>query len=383
MTVKTTRSERVALARDAARVLKTSPPGLAAGTPDPTDSAASAGLHYVNDAVTPGIRRLRARNGFRYVSPKGEPVRDRKTLARIKALVIPPAWTDVWICPYANGHLQATGRDQRGRKQYRYHDDWRRVRDGSKFDRMVEFGRALPAVRERVRRDMALPGLPRQKVLATLVRLLESSLARVGNEEYARANGTFGLTTLREEHVEVDGARVRFTFPGKRGIEHVIDIRDRRVANIVRRMQDLPGQELFTYLDEGGQPRDVGSQDVNDYLREVTGHDFTAKDFRTFAGTVLAAEALRNLGLSETEAQAKRNAAAAVKAVAAQLRNTPAVCRKAYVHPAVIQAYMQGVLVGQGSAAPDGLEVADALSHLRPNEEVVLTFLQVQVSEVQ
>jgi DNA topoisomerase-1 len=307
-------------------------------TPDPTESARAAHCRYVDDRG-PGIRRLRVGRGFRYVDESGRPV-DAATRARIRALVIPPAWTDVWICPSAQGHIQATGRDARGRKQYRYHARFREVRDETKFARMLEFAAALPQIRARLDRDLARPGFARERVLATVVRLLEITLIRIGNEEYARANGSFGLTTLRSRHVDVEGSTITFRFRGKIGKAHVVQVTDRRVARMVARCNDLPGEVLFQY-DDGEQPRAVEASDVNDYLREVTGKDFTAKDFRTWAGTVLAAEALGAL----EEATAKA-AADAIKKVAQRLGNTPAVCRRCYVHPAIFDAHTEGELAG-------------------------------------
>lgn len=306
--------------------------------------ARAVGLRYVND-VMPGIRRRRAGSEFLYTAPLGRPVRDGATLERIRSLAIPPAWTDVWICPSAEGHLQATGRDAKGRKQYRYHRLWREVRDDTKYGRLGSFGDALPRIRRRVGLDLARRGLPREKVLATVVRLLDLSFIRVGNPEYAKVNESFGLTTMREEHVEVRGERVRFQFRGKPGKDHAIDVHDGQLARIVRRCQELEGQELFQYLDEGGQPRTIGSTDVNGYLRAVAGDGFTAKDFRTWAGTVLAARELVRVGSFASEAEAKRNVAAAVKEVARHLGNTQAVCRKCYVHPAVIDSYLEGSLL--------------------------------------
>ncbi len=317
------------------------------GLDDPVEAARAAGLQYVSDAV-PGISRRRAGRSFSYAMPDGEIVRQKERLSRIKALAIPPAWSNVWICPSPRGHIQATGRDARGRKQYRYHQRWREVRDESKYGRMIAFGQALVKIRQRVDSDLSRSGLPRDKVVATIVRLLDSSYIRIGNTEYARDNESFGLTTMREEHVAVRGERVRFTFRGKSGKNHDIDVRDRRLAAIVRRCQELPGQELFRYLDEEGTPRHVDSADVNDYLRETKGDDFTAKDFRIWAGTVLAARELAQLGRFTSETEAKRNLVAAVKAVSARLGNTQAVCRKCYVHPAVIDSYLAGRIIDAG-----------------------------------
>jgi DNA topoisomerase I len=312
---------------------------------DPAKSAATAGLKYVNDGA-PGITRRAAGKGFRYQDAKGRTVSDQMTLRRIRSLAIPPAWTEVWICPDPDGHLQATGRDQRRRKQFRYHPRWREIRDETKYARMILFAKALPGIRARVARDIARSGLSREKVLATVVRLLEVSLIRVGNDEYARTNDSFGLTTMRDKHVAVNGHTMRFHFRGKSGKWHDMDIRDPHLAKIVKRCQDLPGQELFQFLDASGQRRDIRSDDVNAYLREISGQDFTAKDFRTWAGTVLAALALSEFTKCDTKAQAKKNVVAAIESVAKRLGNTPAVCRKCYVHPHVFDSYLDGTLMG-------------------------------------
>ena len=312
--------------------------------PDPVESSKQAGLRYVTDAK-PGIQRKKWGKSFRYMHPDGSPVKDPTVLARIKSLVIPPAWTDVWICPNANGHLQATGRDARKRKQSRYHPRWREVRDETKYERMRVFGEALPRMRKRVEADLALPGLPREKVLATIVRLLETTFIRVGNEEYARENGSYGLTTMRDKHADIKGSTVHFKFKGKSGKLHNIDVEDRRLARIVKKCQDVPGYELFQYIDADGSHRSVDASDVNDYLRDISGEPFTAKDFRTWAGTVLACTMLREFEVFESETQAKKNVVAAVKSVAERLGNTPAVCRKCYVHPAVIETYMGGEMM--------------------------------------
>jgi DNA topoisomerase I len=306
-------------------------------------AARDAGLRYVNDNV-PGIRRVRAGKGFTYVDEHGKRIRDAETLLRIRLLVIPPAWEDVWVCPWEHGHIQAVGRDARGRKQYRYHNRWREVRDANKYDHMAEFARSLPKIRRTVRRHLALKGLPREKVLAAIVRIMEMTLIRVGNEEYARNNKSFGLTTMHDRHAKVRGSSVVFEFRGKSGVEHEIDFEDQRLAKIVRKCQDLPQQELFAYLDESGDQRDVTSSDVNDYLRQISGADFTAKDFRTWAGTVLAATALQEIKAFDSKAAAKRNVKAAIEKVAARLGNTVAVCRKCYVHPDVIDSYLDGTL---------------------------------------
>ncbi|MBO0697964.1 MAG: DNA topoisomerase IB [Zavarzinella sp.] len=335
-------------------------------------------LRYTTDS-SPGIRRVRSGNGFRYVAPSGQAVRDQETLARIKSLAVPPAWADVWICPHANGHLQAVGRDAKGRKQYRYHPGYRASRDEAKFGRMVTFGKALPKIRRTVARDMARPGLPRRKVLAAVVKLLETSLIRVGNEEYAKSNHSFGLTTLQDDHVEINGGLIRFEFRGKSGIEHEIDIKDPRLARIVKACQDLPGQDLFQYLDEDGEVRDVTSTDVNEYLHEIAGDEFTAKDFRTWAGTVLAALALQEFETFDTKTQAKRNVMAAIRSVAQRLGNTPAVCKSCYVHPRVIDAYLQGTTLD--AMRRRTAEAMADVRHLGPEEAAVLALLQRRLAE--
>jgi DNA topoisomerase-1 len=340
---------------------------------EPSEAARRARLRYVAD-TRPGIRRLRCGRSFRYVDARGKAIRDPDELQRLRRLAIPPAWTDVWICPDPNGHLLATGRDARGRKQYRYHPRWRQVRDETKYDRMIAFGRALPRVRAQVARDLAKPGLPREKVLATVVRLLETTLIRVGNGEYARANRSFGLTTLRNKHVAIRGGTLHFEFRGKHGIEHEVDLRDPRLARIVKQCRDLPGQELFQYLDADGVRRSIDSSDVNEYLRQVSGDDFTAKDFRTWAGTVLAARALQEIAPHKSQRQAKRNVVKAIESVAMLLGNTQAICRKCYVHPAVVDAYLDGNLV---QTLSQRARPARQRRHaLRPDETAVLTFLE-------
>lgn len=340
---------------------------------DPQVSARVVGLRHVSDEQ-PGIRRETSGKGFRYREPSGKVVHDAETLKRIKSLVIPPAWKNVWICTNPNGHLQATGRDERGRKQFRYHPRWREIRDETKYARMIAFARSLPKIRRRVKKDMRLPALPRAKVLATIVRLLEVSLIRVGNDEYARQNDSFGLTTLRNKHVDVRGSALRFHFRGKAGKWHDVDIQDRHIAKIVERCQDLPGQELFQFVDDDGSRRDVRSEDVNEYIREVTGQDFTAKDFRTWAGTVLAAMALRNFEKFQTKAQAKKNVVAAIDAVAKKLGNTAAVCKKCYIHPHVLDSYLEGSLA-------DALQQrAKSLQGLPADEAAVLVLLQKRLS---
>jgi DNA topoisomerase-1 len=340
---------------------------------DPIEAAKAAGLRYVTD-TSPGIRRKRAGKHFSYIGLDGKPIRDPEELQRIKSLGIPPAWTNVWICPKKNGHIQATGRDAKGRKQYRYHPRWREVRDATKYDRIIAFGEALPLIRERTSRDLSLPGLPYEKVLATVVRLLDETLIRIGNEEYARENDSYGLTTLRSDHVDVSGSKVEFHFRGKSGKEHVTDIKDRQLAKIVKRCQELPGHELFQYYDEDGELRTIDSSDVNDYLREITGQDFTAKDFRTWGGTVIATHTLEEEGAFETQTQGKKNVVQAIKTAAGQLGNTPAICRKCYVHPGVIDAYLNGSLLNF-LKQEDEKEVAKLENGRKPDEATVLAFL--------
>jgi DNA topoisomerase-1 len=309
---------------------------------------AAAHLRYVTD-TGPGIRRRRRGAGFEYLSPEGRRIDDAETLIRIRSLAIPPAYRDVWICPDPEGHLQATGRDARDRKQYRYHPQWRVMRDAHKFERMLAFGRALPRIRRAVARDLKRPGMPREKVLATIVRLLDTTLIRVGNEEYARENGSFGLTTMRNRHVQVCADAVRFEFRGKGGIAHRVEVNDPRVARVVRRCRDLPGQELFQYLDADGELRALGSGDVNDYLKEIAGGEFTAKDFRTWHATIAALELLAAREFTST-LEAKKLASSAIAEVAKRLGNTPAICRKSYVHPAVVDAFLAGELAPGGEA---------------------------------
>ena len=342
-------------------------------------AAVEAGLRYVHDD-RPGIRRIevagrrRAERAFRYVAADGKAVRDTATLGRIRSLVIPPAWRDVWICPLAEGHIQATGVDARGRKQYRYHPSWRAARDETKFHRLIAFGNALPRIRRKTARHLALKGLSRQKVLAAIVQLLEKTLIRVGNEEYARANHSYGLTTILDEQVTVRGGKVHFAFTGKSGVDHSVDLRDRRLARIVKACQDLPGQELFAYVSPDGEWVDVTSSDVNAYLKEIAGDDFTAKDFRTWSATVLAAKALREIATFDSQAEAKRNVVRAVEEVAKRLGNTRSVCRKCYIHPAVIDAYMDGSLVETMEQRAE--EEMDQVASLKPMEAAVLAFLQ-------
>ena len=320
---------------------------------DPAASAEAAGLRYVSDEMA-GIRRKKSGAAFTYVGPNGETVKDDKTLARIKSLAIPPAWTDVWVCPRADGHLQATGRDARGRKQYRYHPKWREVRDAVKYDKMLDFAAALPKIRRRVEKDLSRPGLPREKVLAAVVRLLEHTRIRVGNEEYKAQNKSFGLTTLQDRHVDVNGSTIRFHFKGKSGKSHAVELSDRRLAKIVGACRDIPGQDLFQYVDEDGVRHDVTSGDVNDYIREIAGEEFSAKDFRTWAGTVMAFSFLRECEPCADEKEGKHVLVRCVETVAAELGNTVAVCRKCYVHPAVLEAYLAGWLAGVKGARTNG-----------------------------
>lgn len=340
---------------------------------DPIEAAEEAGLRYVSDSQ-PGYTRKANGQGFEYFDTDREPIRDEQRLLRISRLVIPPAWSDVWICPSPNGHIQATGRDARGRKQYGYHERWREVRNEDKYDRMISFGKALPKIRKRVKKDLALAGLQRSKVLGTIVLLLEQTLIRVGNEEYARENNSFGLTTMQDRHVDVAGSKLRFRFRGKSGREHEVDVTDRRIARIVSRLQDLPGQDLFQYVDDNGDVRDITSQDVNEYLREITGQDFTAKDFRTWSGTVLTAVALNVVGPFETQKQAKANVKSAIGAVAKILGNTPAVCRKCYIHPAVLESYSEGNLI-EGLRKRTGKDLEKKGVDLRFAEAAILRFL--------
>jgi DNA topoisomerase-1 len=341
---------------------------------DPVESAKAAGLRYVTDDE-PGIRRRKSGKGFSFVDAQGKTVKDPKVVERIKKLAIPPAWTDVWICPRANGHLQATGRDARGRKQYRYHVDWRAVRDETKFGRMIAFGETLPRIRERVDQDLSLRGLPREKVVAAVVKLLETTLIRVGNPEYAKQNNSFGLTTLRNRHVDISGSTLHFEFRGKSGKDHSVEIHDRRLARIVRQVRDLPGQKLFQYLDEGGERQSISSEDVNDYLRATTGEDFSAKDFRTWGGTVLALSALLELGPCDTEKEASQAVVEAIKQVSSSLGNRPAICRKFYVHPLVIESYLEGSLAQDfaDGGRPKGSDGDEGLQQL---EEQVLKLLK-------
>jgi DNA topoisomerase-1 len=349
--------------------------GTGSLTPDPAvEAAQDAGLVYASD-FEPGIRRVRKGRGFVYFDPRGRRVTDPDTLDRIAKLAVPPAWKEVWISTKPRGHLQATGRDARGRKQNRYHARWHKIRDADKFARLLGFARALPKIRRRVTRDVSQPGLPREKVVATIVRLLELTFARIGNEEYARQNGSFGLTTLRDRHVKIKGATLRFLFKGKSGSEVEVGITNRRVARVVKRCEELPGQMLFQYIDPAGDRRTVTSDDVNQYLRETSGQDYTAKDFRTWGATVLAASALRELMSFESDTEAKHNVVAAIDSVARRLGHTRAVCRKSYVHPAVIDTYMDGSL-------DSVLKVVEGRAHrnLKAEEAAVIALLKQNVA---
>lgn len=347
--------------------------------PDPARSAKLAGLRYINDDEK-GISRRKAGKGFYYIGPNRRKITDPRVLSRIRSLAIPPAWEEVWICPYPDGHLLATGRDARGRKQYRYHPDWRAIRDRSKYERTIAFGMALPALRTHLEKDLSRKRLPREKVLATLVRLLELSLIRVGNEEYRRENHSIGLTTMRDRHADLQGSKLRFEYRGKGGKRHRVTLRSRRLARIVHQCQELPGQRLFQYVDEKGTRHAVHSEDVNAYIRAATGADFSAKDFRTWSGTVLAAMALRELEEVTTHAQAKKNVLDAIEQVAARLGNTPAICRKCYIHPGVIEAYMEGELA-ENLKEKAGVEIAAHLADLPPEEAAVLVLLQRRLTD--
>ncbi|PYO79704.1 MAG: DNA topoisomerase I [Gemmatimonadetes bacterium] len=340
-------------------------------------SAEAAGLRYVSDAM-PGIRRHRHGRGFTYIGPDGEVIRARDALKRFRALVIPPAWTDVWICPHQDGHLQVTARDGRGRKQYRYHPQFRQQRDGTKFERMFELSDVLWKIRERVESDITLPGLARNKIMATVVWLLETTLIRIGSDEYRKANKSFGLTTLRRRHVAVVGSEMRFEFKGKSGIQHAVSVADKRIARIVQRCQELRGEELFKYLDDDGKRQEVDAEDVNAYLQEVTGREVTAKDFRTWAGTMLAAEALRAIGPAKSKREAERNIVAAVDVTAKRLGNTRSVCRKYYIHPALIEAYLEGSVLHPMPERPWSKRKSKGPT-LRQHEMDVLSFLKARL----
>lgn len=354
------------------RILRTSEERVP--TKDPIENALSAGLRYVRDTI-PGILRKKSGKGFQYKSSDRVSICPAE-LKRIKALAIPPAWTDVWICPKPEGHLQATGRDSKGRKQYKYHARWREVRDSTKFHRMIAFGQSLPFIRDQVEKDLETPGLPREKVLATIVRLLEITLIRVGNEEYARANNSYGLTTMRNHHLKVFGAQIRFQFRGKSGKNHSVGIKSKRLARILKKCQEIPGQELFQYIDQTGQPATVDSADVNYYLRTLTNQDFTAKDFRTWAATILSFLALQTFPPYETEAEAKKQIKQSVEAVSQLLGNTPAICQKSYIHPLILKSHLDGSLTIS--------EEPEIVKGLATEEMLVLSFLRKQskVSEM-
>ena len=346
---------------------------------DPEKSAESAGLRYVHDDV-PGFSRRKAGKGFSYKDLNGVTIKDSATIERIKALAVPPAYTDVWICPDPDGHIQATGFDERGRKQYRYHPKWSEARDQAKFTRLIAFAHALPAIRERTRADMRKRSLSREKVLAAVVQLLEKTAIRVGNEEYARQNETYGLTTMENRHVEVEGNTVHFEFTGKSHKDHEIDLKDAKLAKIVAQLQDLPGQSLFQYQDEDGHLHHVTSGDVNDYLHEIAGDAFTAKDFRTWAGTVAASLALKEFEEFSSEGAAKKNVSEAIKTVAEKLGNTPAVSRKSYVHPAVIEAYFDGTMLTSLEQRVEE-ELDGDLGALSAEEAAVLGILQQKLKQ--
>jgi DNA topoisomerase I len=341
---------------------------------DPVESAKAAGLRYVSDDM-PGIRRRKRGKGFSYLLPNGQTLQSPKDLERIRKLAIPPAWTDVWICPIANGHLQATGRDAKGRKQYRYHEEWRSVRDETKFGRMILFGEALPKIRQKIEEDLSQRGLSRTRVLAAVVKLLETTLIRVGNREYMKQNNSYGLTTLRDGHVDIEGSKIRFEFRGKSGKDHSVEIQDRRLARVVRQCRDLPGQTLFQYVDDNGERQKVLSEDVNAYLKEISGEDFTAKDFRTWGGTVLMLAALMEVGMCDGEKEANKAVVQAVKQVAENLGNRPAICRKYYIHPIVIETFVQGELLDALQGAVEDVDPEDSTG-LRKLEAQVLSLLR-------
>ena len=345
---------------------------------DPRDAAETAGLTYVSDEA-PGIRRRKSGKGFTYTKPDGAKVTDKATLARIRSLAIPPAYTDVWICARANGHIQATGRDAKGRKQYRYHPAFREVRESTKYEHMLEFARGLPAIRKTIDEHMSLRGLPREKVLATVVHLLENTLIRVGNSDYVKQNKSYGLTTLRDPHVKVEGGELRFQFKGKSGKTWKLQVKDRRIARIVKACQDLPGQDLFQYIDDDGEQLSITSADVNAYLKEITGREITAKDFRTWAGTVLAALALSEFEEFDNQAKAKKNIREAIEKVASRLGNTPSICRKCYVHPEVFACYLDGGLLLDIKQRIE-TQLREDLSSLKPEEAAVLSLLQERLS---
>lgn len=340
---------------------------------DPKKSAKKAGLIYI-DHQGKGFRRVKRGKIFEYLDLKDKTIKNKKTLQRIHSLVLPPAWKEVWISPLANGHLQATGRDVRGRKQYKYHPEWRAFRDQTKYDRMLAFGKALPKIRARVKKDLALKGMPREKILATVVEVMQKTLIRIGNEEYAHKNHSYGLTTFRGKHVDIHGAEVTFHFKGKSGVKHNIELRDRRLAKIIQKCHDLPGHELFEYKDKKGNVHSIGSTQVNQYLKEISGEDFTAKDFRTWYGTVLAAEALAAFEEFDSQAQAKKNVLKAIESVAKKLGNTKAICKKCYIHPAIMDSYIDKTLLKNLKVEMKSI-VSKPSSHLDPLEAAVIAFL--------
>ncbi len=344
----------------------------------PRLSARRARLRYTSD-LEPGIQRVKSGDGFVFKSPRGKVIRSKPLLERVRKLVIPPAWTDVWISTDPNGHLQATGRDVRGRKQYRYHPKWSMVRDENKFGRIVSFGKKIPAIRKSIQEHLALPGLPREKVLATVVQLLEKTLIRIGNVEYAKANNSYGLTTLKDNHVKISGSKLKFQFRGKSGKEFSVGIENRRLAKIIRKCQELPGQRLFQYQ-ENGECKAVESADVNEYLRNIAGEEFSAKDFRTWAGTVLAALALQEFESFDSETQAKKNVVEAIRNVAKRLGNTPAICRKCYIHPVVMDAYLNGEMAAILKKRTEK-ELVENLTELSPEEAAVLAFLEKRLQK--
>ena len=346
---------------------------------DPKETAAAAGLRYVSDQ-SPGICRRRKGTTFIYYNNEGRQLRGPSEIKRIRSLAIPPAWERVWICPHASGHLQATGYDSKGRKQYKYHPNWRAVRDEVKFERLLSFAEVLPKIRNRVDEDIRRPELSREKVLATVVRLLELSLIRIGNEEYAKENNSFGLTTMRNRHAEIDGSTVRFRFRGKSGKQHTVEVSDRRVAKIVQKCQDLPGQHLFEYQDSNGDIASIASEDVNEYLHNITGQPFSAKDFRTWAGTVLAAIALTKIEEVDSQSIAKKNVVTAIEAVARLLGNTVAICRKCYIHPAIPTSYLNGTLAHNLQKKADS-EIAEHLHDLKPEEAAVIAMLRQELAD--
>ena len=345
---------------------------------DPADAAQSAGLRYVTDEK-PGITRRKSGKGWSYRDPRGQKISKTEVIARINKLAVPPAYEDVWICPQADGHIQATGRDAKGRKQYRYHERFREVQESAKYEHMLAFAKLLPGIRAKCAEHMKLPGLPREKVLATIVHLLESTMIRVGNADYVKQNKSYGLTTLNDRHVKIEKGELRFRFKGKSGKEWNLSHKDKRIAKIVRQCQDLPGQHLFQYVGEDGERHEVTSSDVNAYLREIAGQGVTAKYFRTWTGTVLAALALSEFEIFDSDAAAKKNIRAAIEQVAARLGNTPTVCRKCYVHPAIIDGYLDKALALELREEVER-ELVEDVGSLRPEEAVVLAFLQKRLS---